>query len=241
VLGNQKSGTSAIAHLLADYGGLSKTVDIPESWWPTLKDLLSGTLRLVDFAQRYKHRFSSDLIKEPNFTFLYSQLKELHPKGAFVFIIRDPRDNIRSLLNRVGVPGNVESIEHASLRIPNNWRPLFDADLWALEAEHYIEILAARWNRAADVYLEYPDEMILIRYEDFVADKTGAIERLARDLGLPRVNDISDKVDIQYQQRGDRNVSWEEFFGAENLMRIERMCGGRMTKFGYELKVLAGL
>ena len=29
VLGNQKSGTSAIAHLLADYGGLSRTIDIP--------------------------------------------------------------------------------------------------------------------------------------------------------------------------------------------------------------------
>ena len=29
VLGNQTSGTSAIVHLLADYGGLSKTIDIP--------------------------------------------------------------------------------------------------------------------------------------------------------------------------------------------------------------------
>jgi len=29
VLGNQKSGTSAIAHLLADLTGLSKTIDLP--------------------------------------------------------------------------------------------------------------------------------------------------------------------------------------------------------------------
>ena len=47
------------------------------------------------------------------------------------------------------------------------------------------------------------------------------------------MNDISDKVDRQYQRRGDRNVSWPDFFGPDNLARIERICGDRMQRFGY--------
>jgi hypothetical protein len=40
-------------------------------------------------------------------------------------------------------------------------------------------------------------------------------------------------VDVQYQPRGDRGVSWLEFFGRENLRRIEGICGGRMAQLGY--------
>ena len=41
VLGNQKSGTSAIAHLLADYGGLSRTIDIPPLWVPVVFKIMN--------------------------------------------------------------------------------------------------------------------------------------------------------------------------------------------------------
>lgn len=233
VLGNQKSGTSVVAWLLAEYGGLSKTIDIPESWWPTLRSLISGELDWATFANRYKHRFASDLVKEPNFTFLYPQLRELHSQGSFVFVIRDPRDNIRSLLNRLGLPGDQEHVDWTC--VSETWRHIFDAGLWELDAEQYIEILAARWNRATDVYLEHPDDMVLVRYEDFIADKVGVIQSLAQQLGLSQVKDIADKVDIQYQRRGNREVSWEEFFGPENLARIERICGSRMAKLGYKV------
>jgi hypothetical protein len=235
ILGNQKSGTSAIAHLLAEYGGLSRTVDIPEIWYPTLQRLVSGELGLLDFASRHKHRFTSELIKEPNLTFLYPQLKELHAEGSFVFVVRDPRDNVRSLLNRMNLPGDREAIDAIHHRIPEAWQIILDSKPWSLETEtkHYIKILGARWNRAADVYLDHSNEMVLVRYEDFVADKEKTIEELAERLGLPQVNDISDKVDTQFQPRGDREISWEEFFGLDNLMRIERVCGTRMQKFGY--------
>jgi len=234
ILGNQKSGTSAIAHLLAQYGGLSKTIDIPESWWPTLGDLLRGELRLIDFANLNKHRFSTDLIKEPNLTFLYSQLVKLHPQGTFVFVVRDPRSNIRSLLNRMELPGDRESVK--LITVPETWRPIFDAEVWGLEAGHYIEILSARWNLAADVYLEHPGKMLLVRYEDFVADKTGTIKSLAQRLGLSHIHDISDKVDIQYQRRGNQEISWKEFFGPANLARIERICDSRMARLGYKVE-----
>lgn len=86
VLGNQKAGTSAIAHLLADHCGLSKTVDIPELWPPAMLRILSGRETLGAFARRHPRPFSRDLIKEPHLTFLHPQLKDLCPRARYVFV-----------------------------------------------------------------------------------------------------------------------------------------------------------
>lgn len=236
VLGNQKSGTSAIAHLLADYAGLSKTIDIPELWWPTLARLLRGEMHLSDLARRCPHRFAAQLIKEPNLTFFYDEVKAVHPMASFVFVVRDPRDNIRSLLNRLSLPGNLTAWPIAERTLEPTWAVIFDAPLWGWgEVRHYIDVLAIRWNRAVDVYREHAGEMVLVRYEEFIADKMGTIARLAEALGLPRVDDITDRLDIPYQPRGERDVSWEAFFGRENLARIERRCGERMEALGYSI------
>jgi hypothetical protein len=233
VLGNQKAGTSVITHLLADRTGLSKTVDIPESWWPALRSLLNGELNLQTFAKRNRHRFSADVIKEPNLTFFYQELKSLHPDAKFVFVARDPRANIRSLLDRLDLPGDREDIEPALKNVAPEWRHLFNRDIWNLEYEHYVGMLSERWTRAARVYLDNQPGIHLIRYEDFLDNKVEAIDRLTDILDLKSVRDISDKVDVQYQPRGNRNVTWLEFFGAHNLRRIEQITCPEMTELGY--------
>jgi hypothetical protein len=75
--------------------------------------------------------------------------------------------------------------------------------------------------------------MVLIKYEDFMKDKAATIMGLARALGRQPRHDISDKVDVQYQSRGDRDVKWVDFFGPNNLARLERICAVRMAAFGY--------
>ena len=234
ILGNQKTGTSAIAHLLADYGGLSKTVDIPEIWWPTLKDLLTGKVCLTNFAKKYPHRFATQVIKEPGLTFFFNKLVDLHPYASFLFVVRDPRVNIRSLLNRMSIPGNLEKLDIEKCKIEKSWKPIFDSQIWNLgNYTHYIDILAARWNRTSDVYLKHTNDMILIRYEDFIADKVGTIESLASKLHIKQKHEISEKVNIQYQPRGQREISFIDFFGKKNLSRIEDICGRQMKKFDY--------
>jgi hypothetical protein len=232
VLGNQKSGTSAIAHLLADRCGLSKTVDVPALWSPALEELLRGRLALADVVRRNPRPFSVQLLKEPNLTFLVEQVREVFPAARYVFVIRDPRDNLRSLLDRMGLPGDLERLDPAEWKLPASWRPIFDPALWKTEREHYVEQLADRWNRAADAYLRDPDEIRLVRYEDFRADKLGTIDRLALDLGLSPRRDVSAQADVQYQPRGS-GATPLSFFGARNLGAIERICGGRMASFGY--------
>jgi hypothetical protein len=150
-------------------------------------------------------------------------------------IVRDPRDNVRSILNRLGLPGDQRELSDEQLQsLPEAWR-------WHLQmpaelgvgAISYVELLAAGWRAAADVYLGDAAQMRLVRYEDFVADKVGCVSACAADLGLPAVNDISHLLDVQYQPPGDRDVSWDAFFGARNLAALEDRCGEALTRLGY--------
>lgn len=234
VLGNQKTGTSAIAHLLADHGGLSKTIDVPELWYPTLAGLLRGELDLAVVVRANPKPFAAELLKEPNLTFMYPAVRRVFPGARYVFVNRAPGQNIRSILNRMRLPGNLDDLAQGSWKIPASWAPAFDPTVFETGSTHYVDMLADRWNRAADVYLEHRDEMVAVRYEDFVRDKVGTVAALARELGLPARRDVSDVADVQYQPRGDRAVSLEEFFGPRNLLRIERICGSRARACGYQ-------
>lgn len=238
VLGNQKSGTSVIAHLLADYCGLSKTVDIPALWYPTIQHVLRGNKSLRAIVRRNPEYFLTDLIKEPLLTFCYNELKSLFPCSAWVFVIRDPRDNIRSILDRIGVPGELGKLHNEKWKIPDSWQHIFDSRLWSSNKQHYIEILADRWNRTADTFLENSREMELVLYEHFKRSKEKSIATIAQNLDLPQKGDISDKVNVQYQPKGNQDISWKAFFGDENLNRINRICGERMKEFGYDPRLL---
>jgi hypothetical protein len=179
--------------------------------------------------------FSRDIVKEANLTIFYDELITHFPQSRFVFIVRDPRDNIRSQLNLMGIPGDFTQLSSKHLKnLPRGWDIIIDGRWLGLKGENYIEMLAARWNFMADVYLKHIDNLILIRYEEFMRDKCGEIAHLACDLGLTPINDISNKVDFQFQPRGNRPVRWESFFGADNLGRIEHICGERMHFLKYQ-------
>jgi len=236
VLGNQKSGTSAIAHLLADFGRLSKTIDIPPLWDKRVIKIMKGQLKLPNVVNHHRFYFSKKVIKEPNMTFFADQVVETFPEAKYIFVIRDPRDNIRSLLNRIKIPGHLEDIDAILLLgLPRGYKVILSAKNWGIDGtDNYIEVLAHRWNKAVDNYVQFSERMILVRYEDFLADKYGVIKNLANQLGIPQKADISDRLDIQYQPRGLHNITWQEFFGRKNLERIEEICGSRMKEFGYK-------
>ena len=238
ILGNQRSGTSAIAALLAKVTGMSVTVDLAKnSRRPAHHKVYQGVLPFSEFVKVNRLAFARDIIKEPSLTVLYDCTVDHFPDAKFVFIVRDPRDNIRSILNHLGIPGSLARLgEKTASNVSAGWKLVIDGRWLGLDGRNYIEMLAARWNLISDVYLEHQDTMVLVRYEDFVGDKVGEISRLARRLGLPRTYDISDEVDIQFQGRGMRNVGWNSFFGARNLARIEDICSRRMRVLGYGIE-----
>ena len=233
VLGNQKAGTSAIAHLLADCCDLSKTVDIPELWPPAIVRILKGQDSLAALAARHPRRFSRDLIKEPHLTFVAPQVTELWPRARCVFVVRDPRANIRSILNRLRIPGDLTDFEVDDSGMPAAWKPIFDPEIWGTDHHHYIGVLADRWRLAALAYLRQRERMVLVRYEDFIAAKVQVIGSLAGEVGLAAARDISGSVDVQYQPQGDHSVSLEAFFGDAHLRMIDEICQEEMSFFHY--------
>lgn len=235
ILGLEKSGTTAIAALLARYSNLSVTLDIPELWGQNIVQIYNNQIHFLDFACKHKVYFSRNIIKEPNMTFIYSRIKEDFPKARFIMIVRDPRQVIRSILNRLDIDGkltNLPSDSQASL--PRGWRYVFDSSWLGINGQTYIEVIAKRWDCAADIYLEHKSDMLLVRYENFMDDKVGMIGYIAQELGLVCKQDIREYVNVQYQPRGNRSISLIDFFGLSNLEYIERICGNRMTLFDYK-------
>jgi hypothetical protein len=233
VFGNAKAGTSAIAHLLADYGSLSKQIDVPPLWAPRGQTIMRGDVAFAEVVKRNRRYFSAELIKEPFMTFFAAQVLDFFPRSKAVFVVRDPRQNIRSMLNRRKIPGQLEELDPALLPQEPKYQILVDANVWGGADENHVGVLAYRWNLAVDNYLRCRDRMVVARYEDFLEDKAGFIERLAAGLAIVGKRDVSHEVDVQFQPAGDRRVTPREFFGPANLARIERICAERMPLFGY--------
>jgi hypothetical protein len=204
VLGNQKSGTTAIAALLAKYAGLSSTLDLTTHYSSLIVDIHHGEASVESLISQNTLEFSRDVIKDPNLTFLYSNLRKSFPDAKFVLIVRDPRDSIRSILDRLGLPGDRTSLSTPKYKkalseydgMYDAWKIVLDGSWMGLDADHYVGMLAARWQRAATIYLEHAEDIELIRYEDFCADKVGEIKDLAGRLGLSQKNRIEHEVDL---------------------------------------------
>jgi 2-polyprenyl-3-methyl-5-hydroxy-6-metoxy-1,4-benzoquinol methylase len=235
VLGNQKSGTTAIAWLIAHYGQLTKTLDIPELWKQKHK-IFSGKRTLTSFVRSNSQSFSVQLIKEPNLTFFYREIDEIFPDSRYVFVIRHPADNIRSILDRLKIPGHLENAE-LKIKTRNTWEDLFYGTLLGfLKEEQYIARLAKRWVLSAEMYLKNRDKMLLIRYEDFLADKHRCIHTASQKLGINAKNEIEPFLDLQHQSRGvTRGMPWIECFGERNIEIIRKICGPYLKYFDYEL------
>lgn len=242
VLGHQKSGTSAVAALLAELTGSSVTIDLlNEDRWPTYARVASGEMPFERFVRRNRLDFSREIVKEPNLTFFYAQLAERFPAARFAMVVRDPRANSKSVLDRLGLPGDRPEISVEQLRgLRRGWSLMFEPSWLGLSSGNYVDLLAARWNRCADVYLEHASALHLVRYEDFRAAKLETLESLAGDLELECRHDIRPLLDRQFQPRGKHDVTVDEFFGPDNLARIENACAERMRRLGYQPFVPAG-
>jgi hypothetical protein len=243
VLGHQKAGTSALASLLGAISGIEPVLDpfytMERGRARELQKLFKHEKSIAEFTVEFPQYFAARLIKDPDLTFFYSELREANPSLQAVFVVRDPRDNIRSILNRLTLPGNLAELDERCQRILTGekstraWRLMLDGKMPETPPGNYIERLAWRWQLAADTYLQHMSAMTLVRYEDFLINKVAVVADVARRAGLPPVHNIADRVDVQYQPRGDNSASWQEFFGARNLALIETVCGDVMRKFSY--------
>jgi len=237
ILGNQKSGTSAIASLLGELISKKTAIDLFYSGFK-YKYLIrwkKKKLTTKEFINKNKLEFSSDIIKEPHLSVFYKELKKEYPKSKYIIIIRNPFDNIRSILDRLNVNGKQKELSVIDKKkFFFSWNLLLDNKWIGGFETQYIEVLAERWNIITDYYLNNKEDIILIKYEDFLSNKESVIRRLAKQLGISAKNNITNILDKQYQPKGrKKNINLLEFFGKENYNKINYLCKKRMQKLGY--------
>ncbi len=233
IFGNQKSGTSAISALLARATGTRLQLDFRGAREPYLTPLLNGQIDLDGYIRRNAYAFSAPMIKEPGLTFIANRLAERYPNSPCVFIVRNPFDNIRSILNRLKLRGDLRPDEVNLRALPNStWRAVVSGGDLNLSGS-YVEIQARRWNRAVDEYRKASGRFVLVRYEDFNIAKQDVIADLAERLGLTVRHSIVDVMDRAFQPRGYASVDLLSFFGPTNTARIADICADGLNLFGY--------
>jgi hypothetical protein len=235
VFGNQKSGTTAIAALLSRAAGLPVTLDFYGAREPHLGRLLRGELSVDRFVTANRYPLSKAIVKEPNLTFVADKLMEHFESSKAVFVVRDPRENIKSLLARLSIPGHLDGLSLSDTWLPNTtWRSILEGRDLGSGYTHYIDVLAHRWSAAAAVYFANPDKYVLLRYEDFLLNKVESIYSLAFSLSLVVTGEIAPYVDVQYQVASDKRVDANAFFGGKNLSRINTLCSEYMHLLQYK-------
>ena len=237
VAGMQKSGTTAIAKLL---GAATKKSVCSDPFYKLSqmsvdfrKEIYEEQLPLKTLWRRHRSVFLGEIIKDPNFSLLLPQVREMLPDAKIVFIMRDPRDTIRSILNRLNLPGNPEDVDFDLLEIPATWRNALQGQNPVIQGKNYVEILAKRWVMCAQACIDNQGFCFMIRYEDFKNNKSNTIFELAKQLGYSSFYDIEHLVDIQYQPKGNSDVKWEAFFGKEHLAVIDNETMPYLERFGY--------
>ena len=236
ILGNPKSGTTIIAHLLskATQQSLTSDIKIRTKYAPLLLEF--KLMDIQDLIQQHKYEFSKDIIKEPFLSFCTDDLVKIYPDSKFIWIVRNPFQNIRSILNRLNIPGDLKDLnfnDYIELDKTPDWKLNLQSKMFGYKSKNYIEALAYRWNEAFNIYLRNQEKIILVKYEDFLINKKQFIKDVIKTIELKIKKDISSEVNVQYQPKGDSNINLKEFFGKRNYETISKICKENMLKSGY--------
>ena len=233
ILGNQKTGSTAIAELLAQYGDLWATTDLHPLQSPDAQ-IENEPASVACLIQRLRYYFRRDLVKENELTAATDSLLEVFPRARPVFVVRHPVQNVRSILDRVSLPGRPLPFETLDLS-GGGWERIVRGHDYGIEADDHITSLALRWCRTTTIYLRHSDRLHLVRYEDFMSDKLGTINALATRLGVEPKEDIRPLLDVPFQPRGDhRSTPPNDFFSDQALDIIHERCVDGMSALNYE-------
>lgn len=178
-----------------------------------------------------RYPFSFDIMSAADAGSFLPQMKTALPEMRVVFLLRDPRDVICSVLERIN-KGDTSTIEVSDL----DYRYL-QVEWLGITEDDPIRKLALRWNKWLEL-AKTVNGVIFIRYEDFIRDKPRLIADLAARLGLPSRFDISGDMDRQMSKSGtDTRIRgagrWQEMLPAATARLIEATCREGMLAFGY--------
>jgi len=225
IVGCERSGTSAISNLLHLATGKS-ILDDPKEYWLKYPDIYANNGKF-SFTQWIKLKINS-IVKIPGFATILTNLSKMH-FGDFktYYLIRDPRDNVAALLERVN-QGKAE------LFLNTGWLDINN--------ENIVEKLAMRWRRYLELamkYQKYDGDIIFIKYEDFFDNKLNTIKTISKQLNFYFDEDkISNGLGNQFRKSWNDRIRgpgrWKTDLYASDVNKINEICVKLMRIWGYE-------
>jgi len=195
-------------------------------------DSVTGLFDRFAEAVRTDEDAAHFLEKTPEHALRLSYLVNHFPQSTFVFLVRDPRDGLRSAKNFTAY-----------------WATLPDQD----RTGGYLET----WRRSVEAYEEFADDssIVLLRYEDFCQQPADELRRILDRIGFgiePQQLDPSaygeshgEKHEAHARLRQPitpKSVgAWREQLDEANVRRVEQTLAEKMRTFGYSPKYEVGL
>ena len=262
IIGAPRSGTSMLYAILRRSAELTHWPGEAHEVWeadfhPALRGWNSNALEAVDAdgpeGARIKRSFllvtggRKRLIdKTPRNALRVGFIDELFPDARYVFLVRDGRDNINSLINAWRTP------RYRTYRLPEPHRiPGVDPDWWKFtlypgwraDVEGPLEVVCARqwkssYDAAASAFGSITDRVHEVRYESFVDDPVAGTQAICSFLDIPFGDEVAAKASearskpvnvVTPPERG----KWKR----ENPAEIERvlpLIEPTMERLGYE-------
>jgi hypothetical protein len=266
IIGCSRSGTTVIYKVLSMATGLASMQKESHEFWnslhPPSENGWDSHMLLASHASErdrqevsrffYRHIGSCRFIDKANQNcFRISYLYALFPSAYFVYVKRDGRDNINSLIHGWGRPGefgNWSYILPADVQIDNGkyrrwcfflfpgWKSFLKASIEDVCAKQWIEaneaVLSAKHNIP-------PSQWIEVFYEDIIHSPVETFQKLFEQLNLTFSDEIKRHCDNLASKPYNafsrpRLNKWKE----ENRERIERITpkiSETMRKIGYKI------
>ncbi|MGP8303642.1 sulfotransferase family protein [Streptomyces inhibens] len=179
ICGIHRSGTSAVAHMLSE--SCRRTLLEDPDW--------AMTGRLVDVTAPAEELARWDILKCPRMTEVLPAALDAYPQARAAVMVRDPRDVLCSILEKVNAGMPTRMLEFSRLGVSETGAAGF--------AQAYVTyartILSARAAAGAE-------RVHLIRYEQFCTDRPAGIAALAAWLGWTCDREVCES--IQSRQLG---------------------------------------
>ena len=221
VFGIQKAGTSVFARALAEATGRTHLLDTPVLWDTWTEEMTEQ--RLGQILKRHPLTFSPEIIKEPTLTFYPDAALQNTTRKRHVLLIRDPAQNIRSHLDRMGIAGNAQIGPQSGIR------PAY-VEYFNSSGLPPAIAMAHRWLKAHAHERWFDDAIAVLEYERFVQDPNGQISAATRHLGWTAPHSVASVMWHQHQPAGaNRNQDLETFFGTDILSEIRELTEERYT------------
>jgi hypothetical protein len=171
-------------------------------------------------------------------------IREVFPDAKFVFVVRDPRPNIASMiegwpeLHRFGKAQLTPYISAANGRLPHwtypappGWLSMVDRPL--------PEVCAWSWRKHVEAILDFrsrEDDAPLVRYEDLIANPLDVVRDLATHLELSMTRRVADYVAAPPLSRttvsAPSPTKWRETHG-ESVVSSLPIVGDTAARLGY--------